>query len=218
MCIRDRAIEQALRSLTYDEQRPTPPDERDWVDYFLFDAQRGYCDDFASAMVVMLRAQGIPARWVQGYAGGTLDPDTGLWVVRESVAHSWVEVYFPTYGWQRFEPTPAPYAIAVARPAEPLKDDKENDTITPSGDVSNQLSDPEEIMRRLREMNEELESQGGGGSLDQLLEAQRAEARRQQILSIGTILGSLVLLLSAGWLWLRLDVRGLCLLYTSRCV
>ena len=64
-------------------------------------------------------------------------------------------------------------------------------------------------MRRLREMNEELESQGGGGSLDQLLEAQRAEARRQQILSIGTILGSLVLLLSAGWLWLRLDVRGL---------
>lgn len=203
------AIEQALRGLTYDEQRPTPPDERDWVDYFLFDAKRGYCDDFASAMVVMLRAQRIPARWVQGYAGGTLDPDSGLWVVRESVAHSWVEVYFPTYGWQRFEPTPAPYAIAVARPAEPFKDDKEGDTITPSDDVSNQLSDPEEIMRRLREMNEELESQGGGGSLDQLLEAQRAEARRQQLLTIGTILSALVLLLSAGWLWLRLDLRGL---------
>ncbi len=203
------AIEKALRSLTYDEQRPTPPDERDWVDYFLFDAQRGYCDDFASAMVVMLRSQGIPARWVQGYAGGTLDPDTGLWVVRESVAHSWVEVYFPTYGWQRFEPTPAPYAIAVARPAEPLNDDEDDDAITPSDDVSNQLSDPEEIMRRLREMNEELESQGGVASLDQLLAAQRAEARRQQILIIGSTVGSFVLLLSAAWLWLRLDVQGL---------
>jgi transglutaminase-like putative cysteine protease len=102
------AVETALRRLRYDEQRPAPPTTSDWVDYFLFTSQRGYCDDFATAMVVLLRTQGIPARLAQGYAMGTPD-GTGALIVREAQAHSWVEVYFESYGWQRFEPTPAGY-------------------------------------------------------------------------------------------------------------
>jgi len=102
------AIQTALRRLRYDEQRPAPPTTSDWVEYFLFTSHRGYCDDFATAMVVLLRTQGIPARLAQGYAIGTPD-ETGALIVREAQAHSWVEVYFEGYGWQRFEPTPASY-------------------------------------------------------------------------------------------------------------
>lgn len=110
------AIQSALRSLRYDEQRPAPPTTSDWVEYFLFTSQRGYCDDFATAMVVLLRIQGIPARLAQGYAIGSADA-SGVFVVREAQAHSWVEVYFQGYGWQRFEPTPASYASALRRDA-----------------------------------------------------------------------------------------------------
>jgi len=109
-------IQSALRTLQYDEQRPAPPTTSDWVDYFLFTSQRGYCDDFATAMVVLLRTQGIPARLAQGYAIGGADGD-GVFVVRAAQAHSWVEVYFQGYGWQRFEPTPASYTSAPRRDA-----------------------------------------------------------------------------------------------------
>lgn len=112
-------IEAYLRSLTYDEQIPYPPEDRDGVDWFLFDLQRGYCDYFASAMVVMLRTQGVPARLVSGYAGGEYNLETGLFEVRQNVAHTWPEVYFPGYGWQRFEPTPASYTAPVQRPETP---------------------------------------------------------------------------------------------------
>lgn len=111
------AIQQYLRTFRYDEQRPRPPTSGDWVDYFLFESQIGYCDDFATAMTVMLRTQGIPARYVQGYTGGDRDPARGDYVVRESMAHSWVEVFFDGYGWQRFEPTPAGYTRVIDRRA-----------------------------------------------------------------------------------------------------
>lgn len=114
------AIQNYLRTLTYDERIPFPPEERDRVDWFLFDLKRGYCDYFASAMVVMLRSQGVPARLVSGYAGGEYIPETGLYQVRQNVAHTWVEAYFPGYGWQRFEPTPAAYTSPPERPEVPL--------------------------------------------------------------------------------------------------
>ncbi|WP_372008102.1 DUF4129 domain-containing transglutaminase family protein [Paenibacillus chitinolyticus] len=95
---------------------------KDFVDRFLFEIQEGYCDYYSSAMVVMTRSLGIPARWVKGYAsgssdnsrpagignlrGGMSDPDAeGTYTVRNSDAHSWVEVYFEGYGWLPFEPT-----------------------------------------------------------------------------------------------------------------
>lgn len=200
------AIQEYLRTLPYNDQRPMPPDDRDWVDWFLFDARGGYCDDYASAMVVLLRAEGVPARWVQGYAGGDLDPDRRVYLVRESIAHSWPEVYFPGYGWQRFEPTPAPYASVPVRPALPPEDSTEDPGIT-SG-LGGSLSDPEDIMRELMERN----ADSGGGDLEALqreIEARRAAERLRRMLIGGGIIGSLVALIGAFAFWLRWDVRGL---------
>jgi hypothetical protein len=81
------------------------PEKRDVVDYFLFDGQRGYCSHYASAMAVMLRTQGVPARVVTGYATGDYDRSRGAYRVSVSAAHAWVEVYFPGIGWVEFEPT-----------------------------------------------------------------------------------------------------------------
>ena len=102
-----RAVEAYLRTFAYTlEVTPSPPD-RDAVDYFLFDLKAGYCDYFASAMAVMLRSVGIPARVVSGYATGVRESASGPFVVRDDNAHSWVEVYFPRYGWIEFDPTPS---------------------------------------------------------------------------------------------------------------
>jgi len=84
-----------------------PPVNVDAVDYFLFAQKAGYSDYFASAMTVMLRAAGIPARLATGYSSGIADKTTGSFTVRLSGAHSWPEVYFPTYGWLPFEPSPS---------------------------------------------------------------------------------------------------------------
>jgi transglutaminase-like putative cysteine protease len=74
---------------------------------FLFDRKRGHCEYFASAMAVMLRTLGIPSRVVNGFRTGEFNDLTANYVVRASNAHSWVEVYFPGYGWTSFDPTPA---------------------------------------------------------------------------------------------------------------
>ncbi len=102
-----KAIERYLRSIPYNEDIPAPPRDRDAVEWFLFELQQGYCDYYASAMVVMLRSLGIPARLASGYARGLYDAEAKTWTVRESDAHSWPEVYFPGYGWIPFEPTPS---------------------------------------------------------------------------------------------------------------
>ncbi|MBG9794068.1 transglutaminase [Paenibacillus dendritiformis] len=95
-----------------------PPAGRDFVDYFLFEARQGYCNHFSSAMAVLLRTQGIPARWVKGFAPGELT-GPGQYRVRASDAHAWVEVYFPTVGWVPFEATPpAGMAAAAEVPAD----------------------------------------------------------------------------------------------------
>ena len=97
-------IEQWLRTIEYDESIPAPPFNRDPIDYFLFDIQRGYCTYYASTMVMMLRSQGIPARMATGFAQGEYQ-GSGTYLVKENDAHTWVEVYFPSYGWINFEPT-----------------------------------------------------------------------------------------------------------------
>ena len=99
------AIERYLRTIPYSLDIPIPPGERDLVDYFIFDLNKGFCDYYASAMVVLARAAGLPSRLVVGYASGTYQPETGSFVVTEADAHSWPEVYFPGYGWVEFEPT-----------------------------------------------------------------------------------------------------------------
>ena len=108
---RAKRVERFLRGFEYDEAIEAAAANQDPVEYFLFDIQRGYCDYYASAMVTMLRSQGIPARAVSGYAEGLLDEETGIRVITERDAHTWVEVYFPAYGWVEFEPTAGESAL-----------------------------------------------------------------------------------------------------------
>jgi hypothetical protein len=105
------AIQNYLRQFPYTLEVPAPPSGRDVADYFLFDLKQGYCDYYASTMVVLARAAGLPARMVIGYSSGEYNRTTALYTVREANAHSWVEVYFPTVGWVEFEPTASQPAI-----------------------------------------------------------------------------------------------------------
>ncbi len=102
---RARRIETYLRALPYTLDLPAPPPDRDVVDYFLFDLRRGYCDYYASAMVVLARTLGLPSRLVVGYAPGHYDASSDRTVITEADAHSWPEIYFSGIGWVAFEPT-----------------------------------------------------------------------------------------------------------------
>ena len=86
----------------------TPEGER--VETFLFSMRRGHCELFASSMVLMLRAEGIPARLATGFLGADYNPIEGYYIVRQSNAHAWVEAYIDgpggVGGWRVFDPTP----------------------------------------------------------------------------------------------------------------
>lgn len=103
---------------------PVPGPGQDYVDQFLFDSSKGYCNNFSSSMAVMLRTLDIPTRWVTGFTYGKQDfnytgPESRF-VIRNADAHSWVEVYFPKVGWVPFDPTPnflMPFAPATSAPS-----------------------------------------------------------------------------------------------------
>jgi protein-glutamine gamma-glutamyltransferase len=101
------AIENHLRTrFGYTLQLPQTQ-VKDPIANFLFDRKQGHCEYFASAMAVMLRTLGIPSRVVNGFRSDEFNDLTANYVVRAKDAHSWVEAYFPGYGWQTFDPTPA---------------------------------------------------------------------------------------------------------------
>jgi hypothetical protein len=99
------------------------------TDYFLFDLKKGYCDYYATAMVVLARINGLPARFVSGYSPGSYDAPNARYVIRELNAHSWAEVYFPGVGWVEFEPTASLPVI-----------ERETEELSPLQDPENQES------------------------------------------------------------------------------
>lgn len=90
------------------------------IDDFLFNTKRGYCEHFASAFVVMMRSAGIPARVVTGYQGGSSNDIGDYWVVRQSDAHAWAEVWLSGRGWVRIDPTSAVAPERIERGTESL--------------------------------------------------------------------------------------------------
>jgi transglutaminase-like putative cysteine protease len=101
-----QAVERWLGgNTTYVLDIPPQPRGSDAVDHFLFEDRRGYCEQIASSMALLLRAVGVPTRFATGFAPGERNLFSGYFEVRGSEAHSWVEVYFPGAGWVEFDPT-----------------------------------------------------------------------------------------------------------------
>lgn len=125
------AVERWLRiNIKYDEKLEAPPAGVEGSEYILFDTRRAYCNYYATAMVMMLRSQGIPSRMVVGYAQGEarleeLDADVATYKVKQQDSHAWVEVFFPGYGWVEFEPT-------AAQPEIPRLEDTPEQSVTPT--------------------------------------------------------------------------------------
>lgn len=103
-----------------------PPVGRDFVSWFLLDERQGYCTSFATAMAVMARMVGLPARYIEGYAA-VPDSDSVARVTQQQ-AHAWVEIYFSGFGWLPFDPTPGANDAGGTLPS----DDPEGDSPTPS--------------------------------------------------------------------------------------
>ena len=144
-----KAIEDHLESLgnyrysKIDAQHT--PENRDYVDYFLFDTKVGYCDNFSTSMVILLRAAGLPARWAKGFTGGYqtgTKNDNKIYTILNSNAHSWPEVYFPGFGWLPFEPTPA-----FSNPATAEQEVPETTSAPRVSDIAEQSSELADTQR-----------------------------------------------------------------------
>jgi len=109
------AVQRWLHTFGYTRMLPATAGEAT-LDHFLFERRAGHCEYFSTAMVVMLRTLGIHARNVNGFLGGQWSQFGDYLVVTQNEAHSWVEVWFPGYGWVTFDPTPPGSAGAAFAP------------------------------------------------------------------------------------------------------
>ncbi|HHN94042.1 MAG TPA: DUF4129 domain-containing protein [Anaerolineae bacterium] len=158
------ALEVYLRHhISYTLSPPPTPPGRDYVDYLLFESRRGYCDGYASAMVILARCVGLPARLAVGYSQGEYDGQRGVFRVRELDAHSWPEIYFPGYGWVQFEPTVTEEEIV--RPERPPGPEP---TMEPNPRPE-RVATPEGEPRERPIPEEDERGAGGGGLLGGLL-------------------------------------------------
>lgn len=171
-----QAITDFLRtSLKYSETVPTPPAGQEPIDWVLFDHKQAFCNYYATAEIIMLRALGIPARMAVGYAegertsvgtiediptlqaGGQNVPQEiqiagDIFTVRHKDAHAWPEVYFPSIGWVEFEPTASQQPII--RPLGLILESSSQEPPTP---------DFEQLQERASQRLSELSAQGRGG-------------------------------------------------------
>ncbi len=186
------AIQDYLREYTYNQSIPMPPpDVQDRVDYFLFESKEGYCNYYASAMVVLARAVGIPARMAAGYTRGEYERDLGAYRVRENNSHAWVEVFLPRFGWIEFEPTASEPIIVRPRtfnddPARP-----------PFGDQPNW----EDYLNNIPRDQEYYGSDLGSEAFAEYMARQQREQRIRTMTRVGGIVLIGVLIIAGAW-WL----------------
>src|SRR5690606_7640439 len=88
------------------------------IDDFLFETKRGFCEHFASTFVYLMRTGGVPARIVVGYQGGDFNPVDAYFIVRQSDAHAWAEVWLEGEGWRMVDPTAAVAPSRIERGVE----------------------------------------------------------------------------------------------------
>jgi hypothetical protein len=185
---RAAALEAYLREYPYNEQIQEPPQNVDRVDHFLFDMREGYCNYYASSMVVMARSLGIPSRLAAGYARGDWERDAQAYRVRQHHSHAWVEVFLPRFGWIEFEPTSS--EPVIVRPRTVVGSDEPREGVQDRPYWEDYL-DPDLYER--------------GGPFDQELFAQMlAEQRRQERIRTWTRIGgvgsiALLIILIAWW-------------------
>lgn len=145
------ALESYLRgAFPYDLNAPAPRPGQNFVQFFLFEAQRGYCTYFASAMTLMLQIAGVQARLVEGFVLPASTPltrgadGTAAYLVTNAMAHAWVEAWIPGYGWVTFDPTPRA-DVPVADRSRPLVAPEVSPTnpgSTPGADPTDPENDP----------------------------------------------------------------------------
>jgi transglutaminase-like putative cysteine protease len=178
------ALEKYLRdNYTYDVHIQRPLSE-DGVAWFLFDnpSKSGYCNYFASAMAVMARSIGIPARVSAGYTNGEFDGKNDQRVIRGKDAHAWTQIYFAGYGWINFEPS---HSFATFTRPNPADYSSTNSSVGSS--IPGNLGDTGVNGKKILRLNEGDDSSGGS-----TLGTQSAIQLRQQV---GITLGALVLIL-----------------------
>ncbi len=153
-----RAIEDVLSSFTYNrtpgELPDTVRDSSTFLDYFLLDSRQGYCSHFATAFVLLARAEGIPARYVQGYlvlveTDSASDKEV---IVTSDMAHAWPEVYFENIGWIPYEPTPGYAELCYT-----AWDTKRGESNFSTGAASNDSAEKEQAERGDEEVLEEIQ-------------------------------------------------------------
>ncbi|WP_282060699.1 transglutaminase TgpA family protein [Bacillus pumilus] len=202
-----KAIEDYLGSakFSYETQNVAVPSRNeDYVDQFLFDTMIGYCDNFSSSMIVMLRSIGIPARWVKGYTSGQLYETqmdgNNVYEVTNNNAHSWVEVYFPNRGWVTFEPTkgftnPETFTNEAVSSDQTDDDQKKEDQSSSDASQDQQAEQPQQETEQPAEPKK-----------------QTAQAKPNMV-HVGSILGfaigAMVLLVLMSWLFYRFRARWL---------
>lgn len=182
------ALEQYLRrTITYDLTPPARPAGQGYVDFLLFDSQRDYCNGYATAMAVLARSVGIPARLAVGYAEGEYDAERGVFRVRERNAHSWPEIYFPGYGWIEFEPTAS--VTPLTRPEDTGEQAAEGDVPRGAGwEESERMR--EDFGRNMPEFGEVWEG----------LDAEPIAASHRSLMWLWAVgLGLFIALVVAGW-------------------
>ncbi|WP_394238857.1 DUF3488 and DUF4129 domain-containing transglutaminase family protein [Niallia oryzisoli] len=142
-----KAVEQYFKTGSYSYSLTdvaVPNEDEDYVDQFLFETLQGYCDNFSTSMVVLLRSLDIPARWVKGYTEGSytgMEGDLYKYEITNNNAHSWVEVYFSEVGWVPFEPTPGFTNEAAATTEEGEEKDNTEANVQPEEQEKEKLDE-----------------------------------------------------------------------------
>lgn len=153
-----QAIERYLReNYRYTLEVDVVPEGYDFIDYFLFHSKEGYCTYYATAMAIMLRLEGIPTRYVEGYLAHEAREE-GRYVVRNNNAHSWVEAFIEPIGWMTFEPTPA-YPLPSASEGFEFEEVKETEEDIRNAAVERNVLDDIMLSDTGREKEDTLEGQ-----------------------------------------------------------